>query len=431
MSERARDWIRQVPENWKVAKLRHLSTIHRGASPRPIDDPKYFDEAGDHGWVRISDVTASRKYLLGTEQRLSVLGSSLSVKLGPGRLVLSIAATVGVPILTGINCCIHDGFVTFDRLQLNPEYLYYILLSGAPFGGLGKLGTQLNLNTNIVGDIRVPVPPLDEQRAIVDFLDSETACLDTLIKSKTDLIERFQEKRRSYIAEVCFRGLNRTAPAKASGMPTAGQVPSHWTVIRNKILFREVDQRSLDGTEELLTVSHITGVTRRSEKPEVTMFMAESLEGYKKCQRNDLIINTMWAWMGALGISGSDGVVSPGYNVYRLKQKAIPKFFDLLYRTPQYITEFTRWSKGVWESRLRLYPFEFLQILTPVPPVHEQQAIVDAIERETGGLTTAIATLEKSISTLREYRSALISAAVTGQIDVRNYRPQEVAAACQ
>ena len=116
--------------------------------------------------------------------------------------------------------------------------------------------------------------------------------------------------------------------------------------------------------------------------------------------------------------------------MYRLKQKAVPKFFDLLYRTPQYITEFTRWSKGVWESRLRLYPFEFLQILTPVPPPDEQQVIVDAVERETGGQLKAIATLETSISKLAEYRSALISAAVTGQIDVRNYRPQEAAVLC-
>jgi type I restriction enzyme S subunit len=178
-------------------------------------------------------------------------------------------------------------------------------------------------------------------------------------------------------------------------------------------------------------VSHITGVTRRSEKPEVTMFMAESLDGYKKCKKDDLIINTMWAWMGALGISGCDGIVSPAYNVYRFREKVLPAYLDLLYRTPQYITEFTRWSKGVWESRLRLYPFEFLQILTPLPPFEEQQAIVAAVERTTGGIESEVATLKESVSKLEEYRCAIISAAVTGQIDVRNYRPQEAAAVCQ
>jgi type I restriction enzyme, S subunit len=312
------------------------------------------------------------------------------------------------------------------------QYLRYMLQHLSPLFVMNAVKSAVpGVDRNDIHPIRTALPPLPEQRTIADFLDRETAAIDALISSKTSLIDRFHEKRRCYIAEVCLRGLDRSAPSKSSGIPTVGRVPRHWTVVRNKMLFREIDERSVDGTEELLTVSHITGVTRRSEKPEVTMFMAESLAGYKRCRRDDLIINTMWAWMGALGVSGSNGIVSPGYNVYRLKQKAVSKFFDLLYRTPQYITEFTRWSKGVWESRLRLYPFEFLQILTPVPPLDEQQVIVDAVERETGGQLKAIATLQTSISKLAEYRSALISAAVTGQIDIRNYHPQEAAALCR
>lgn len=319
----------------------------------------------------------------------------------------------------------------FSKDRQTTEIRYFRYALNIATRGMVRYDINPKLMNTEMAHIRVPCPPIDQQRGIADFLDREMAGIDALVKAKRDLIERFQEKRRSYIADVCLRGLDRGVPMQASNIPTVGRVPRHWTVVRNKLLFREIDERSVDGAEELLTVSHITGVTRRSEKPEVTMFMAESLEGYKKCRRDDLIINTMWAWMGALGISGSDGIVSPGYNVYRFKQKAVPKFFDLLYRTPEYITEFTRWSKGVWESRLRLYPFEFLQILTPVPPLDEQQVIVDAVERETGGQLKAIATLEMSISKLAEYRSALISAAVTGQIDVRTYRPQEAAALCQ
>jgi type I restriction enzyme, S subunit len=321
-----------------------------------------------------------------------------------------------------------------SKMKFDPVFLFWVMSSPDMQALMGQFKDGMGVPHLFQSDLRkfaINLPPCEDQRAIADFLDRETAGIDALIKSKTSLIDRFQEKRRGYIAEVCLRGLDRSAPTKGSGIPTVGQVPRHWAVVRNKILFCEVDERSVDGAEELLTVSHITGVTRRSEKPEVTMFMAESLAGYKKCRRGDLIINTMWAWMGALGVSGSDGIVSPGYNVYRLKQKAVPKFFDLLYRTPQYITEFTRWSKGVWESRLRLYPFEFLQILTPMPPLEEQQIIVDAVERETGGLLKTIATLETSISKLAEYRSALISAAVTGEIDARTYRTQEAAALCQ
>src|SRR5262245_50968551 len=105
---------------------------------------------------------------------------------------------------------------------------------------------------------------------------------------------------------------------KDSGVEWLGRVPDHWEVLRNKAILHEVDDRSETGDEELLTVSHLTGVTRRSEKT-VNMTMAETLVGYKICRRFDLAINTMWGWMGALGVSGCDGIVSPSYNVYRFR----------------------------------------------------------------------------------------------------------------
>jgi type I restriction enzyme, S subunit len=421
--------------NWKTVQLRHvLKGISNGTTQTQVDSETAFPV------TRIETISAGAI----NRDRVGYVDYDPSLArylLHPGDILFSHINSLecvgncamfegGPPLYSGMNLL---------RLRPNstvaPRFLLHWLKSDSgkrQFQSIAKHAiNQVSIPIGSLKAVRLPYPPLDQQCAIANFLDREIAGLDALMKSKTSLIDRFHEKRRCYIAEVCLRGLDGSSPSKASGIPTVGQVPRHWTVVRNKVLFREIDERSVDGTEELLTVSHITGVTRRSEKPEVTMFMAESLEGYKKCRRDDLIINTMWAWMGALGISGSDGIVSPGYNVYRFRQKALPKFFDLLYRTPQYITEFTRWSKGVWESRLRLYPFEFLQILTAVPPLEEQQAIVDAVERETGGQQKAIATLETSISKLAEYRSALIFAAVTGQIDVRTYRPQEAAVLCQ
>jgi type I restriction enzyme S subunit len=107
------DWLGDIPQHWQFCQIRRLSPVKRGASPRPIDDLKYFDDDGEFSWVRISDVTASRKYLTQTTEKLSVLGSSLSVKLYPETFFVSIAASVGKPIITKIKCCIHDGFVYF------------------------------------------------------------------------------------------------------------------------------------------------------------------------------------------------------------------------------------------------------------------------------------------------------------------------------
>jgi type I restriction enzyme S subunit len=318
---------------------------------------------------------------------------------------------------------------------LLPKFLFYVTL-GHEFRKLGEAemygaGGQKRVPEPFIRDFRQLIPSAEQQKEIVTFLDRETVQIDALIESKRRLISLIRERRGARLAELATKGTSPSALKQVPGLPTIGVVPAHWDVVRSKVLFREIDERVAEtATEDLLTVSHITGVTPRAEKPEVTMFMAESLEGYKRCAKNDLVINTMWAWMGALGISGYDGVVSPGYNVYRFKRKVVPEYFDHLYRTPQYIAEFTRWSKGVWTSRLRLYPDEFFQILTPVPPIEEQEKIVLTIRHETGGYDDSIRVLEESIERLLQYRTALITAAVSGQVDVRNYKAAGVAS-CQ
>jgi len=196
------EWLGEVPEHWEVRRLKSLSVVRRGASPRPIDDPKYFDPEGEYAWVRIADVTASNRYLIRTTQRLSAIGHSLSVRLEPGSLFLSIAGSVGKPIITKVKCCIHDGFVYFPFFKGNAEYLMRIFESGAMFSGLGKLGTQLNLNTDTVGAIQVAWPPADEQTAIVEYLDAQTAKIDTAIAAARREIELLCEYRTRLIADV-------------------------------------------------------------------------------------------------------------------------------------------------------------------------------------------------------------------------------------
>lgn len=195
------------------------------------------------------------------------------------------------------------------------------------------------------------------------------------------------------------------------------EVPAHWNVVRNKTLMREVDERHDTGDGELMTVSHLTGVTRRSEK-NVNMIMAESLEGYKRAQRDDLVINTMWAWMGALGVSPCDGLFSPSYNVYRFvgERRLVPAYYDLLCRTQAHVAQIRANSTGIWESRLRLYPDVFLGMSVCVPPVDEQHAIVSFLRRECAKVDDLVSAQERLLELIAEKREALISAAVSGSM---------------
>ena len=182
--------------------IKWLSPVQRGASPRPIDDPKYFDESGEYAWVRIADVSASQAILKNTTQSLSDLGSSLSVKIQPGQLFVSIAGTVGKPCISGIKACIHDGFVYFPFLEIDPWWLFRIFESGQCYAGLGKLGTQLNLNTDTIGSIRIPVPPASEIVEILQVIEREITEIDLLQTEAETSIALLQEHRSALITAV-------------------------------------------------------------------------------------------------------------------------------------------------------------------------------------------------------------------------------------
>lgn len=277
--------------------------------------------------------------------------------------------------------------------------------------------TRFGIPKDAIGSMALPVPPIYVQEAIARFLDRETADIDTLIAAKQRLLALLTEKRRTAIAEAVMRGLDPSALLHPSGIDWLGDIPAHWNVERSRWLFRERDERSETGAEEMLTVSHLTGVTPRSEK-DVNMFEAESTVGYKRCFGGDLVINTLWAWMGAMGTAHVDGIVSPAYNVYTPGPRLLPDYVDALVRIPIFAQEVTRYSKGVWSSRLRLYPEGFFETYWPVPPLDEQREIVSQIAAESAKIDRLRVATEHSIMLLKERRGVLIAAAVTGQIDI-------------
>ena len=211
-----------------------------------------------------------------------------------------------------------------------------------------------------------------------------------------------------------IEGLKPYAEYKESGHRWLGQLPAMWELRRAKFLFREVDERSKTGKEELLSVSHKTGVTPRSQK-NITMFMAKSNVGHKICRPQDLVINTLWAWMAAMGVSKHTGIVSPAYGVYRpINTEAfLPSFADQLLRTPLYSDEYQRRSTGVNSSRLRLYPEEFFRIPVLVPPPDEQAAIVRFLDHANRKIDGFIRAKRKLIRLLNEQKQAIIHRAVT------------------
>lgn len=206
---------------------------------------------------------------------------------------------------------------------------------------------------------------------------------------------------------------------KDSNIEWLGEIPDSWKVSRLKYLFLEINERSQNGNEELLSVSQYTGVTKKSDKVNDGDLItnAETLEGYKKVKKGDLVSNIMLAWNGSLAFSSFDGITSPAYSVYRLKEGFISSYFHYLLRTDLYKAEYKRKSSGVIESRLRLYTDDFYDVWGLIPSLEEQTAIAHFLDQKTAQIDAAIAIKEQQIALLKERKQILIQQAVTQGLD--------------
>lgn len=199
---------------------------------------------------------------------------------------------------------------------------------------------------------------------------------------------------------------------KDSGLAWLGEIPKHWGLRKAKYLWREKEERSATGEGLLLSVSQYNGIIPRVEDSR-----SESLENYKRCEPDDLVTNIMLAWMGGLGISNYDGLVSPAYSVYTLLDNHNPQYLGYLYKTPIYLAEFARRSKGIVPSRWRMYTEDFGQVLTLLPPKEEQDGIVTFLDKITAEIDEAISKKQDLIELLKEQKAILINQAVTKGIN--------------
>ncbi len=307
--------------------------------------------------------------------------------------------------------------------HIEPEFLFLVLtcnLTRERVKRMVSTTTYPNLRVDEYCSALLPVPPPGEQTAIMRFVGWANGRLEKAIRAKRRVIALLNEQKQAIVHHAVTRGLDPSVPLKPSGVPWVGDIPKHWEIRRAKYIYREVDERSVDGVEELLSVSHLTGVTPRSQK-NITMFKAASYAGHKLCRPGDLVVNTMWAWMGALGVSTYAGIVSPSYAVYRphRSESILGTYIDGLLRSRPYISNIICRSTGLRGSRLRLYPEEFFRLPVILPPADEQERIVKAIQGETAELNGAISGLEREIDLLREYRTRLVADVVTGKLDVR------------
>lgn len=307
--------------------------------------------------------------------------------------------------------------------DVSPEFFYwyfYAAYLGNIFNGLGG-GIRQNLSQTELLEFPVPDIPVTDQAAIARFLDRETGRIDDLIEKKARFIALLKEKRAAVITHAVTRGIDPDAPMRDSGVDWLGRVPAHWDILRIAALFREVS-RPADPALPVLSVSIHDGVTDgelADEDRDRKVALSEDRTKYQGVAPGDLVYNMMRAWQGAFGAVTVKGLVSPAYVVAAPVTEFRTKFIEHLLHTKSAAEEIRRFSRGIADFRMRLYWDHFRALNVCLPPLAEQDRILSEIDTETARIDGLISLTERSIDLLREKRAALITAAVTGKIDVR------------
>lgn len=419
MKDSGVEWIGEIPSSWKVVSTKFLFQILSGATP-DSSIPEYWD--GDITWITPADYKTKDVYVDSGRRCLSKIGfdSCSTSMISAGSIIFSKRAPIGSVAINQTDLCTNQGCLScVSKGNSFAKYYYYVMsVATEHYELLGSGTTFKEISATNFGNFALPYPDYQIQIEISNYLDGKCAQVDTLIANVEAQIEKLKAYKQSLITEVVTKGLDPTVPMKDSGVEWIGEIPAHWEIKRGKALFKETEARSADGSEELLTVSQYTGITPRSQK-NVTMFEALSLEGYKICEIGDIAANTMWLWAGAIGVSEYRGVISPSYNVYRQRgNDFIPQYLDHLLRAPMLVQEYASLSTGIRASRLRLYPKDFLNIHFPVPPLEEQQAILDALSSKCSAVDRLISIKRAKIEKLEQYKRSLIYEYVTGKREV-------------
>lgn len=309
--------------------------------------------------------------------------------------------TVGLVEVEGMITGAYTVFSVNQNIAL-PKYIYYFYVWVDNIKGLRPYysGLRKTVRSDKFLMLYIPLPPFVEQEKVVSYLEDKTSKIDEVIWAKEKQIKLLQELKDVEIANVITRGLNPDVKMKDSGISWIGQIPDHWEVVRLKTILTESKEKtSVDGGM-LLSLSQYTGIMPKDSTNKMGMFEAESTVGYNIVHPGQFVMNIMLAWNGSYAVSDYEGVISPAYCVFNFNVDCEKKYFHYLLRLPAYSGAFKTQSKGIIDSRLRLYPQYFLAFKTIVPPIEEQRLIVDYIESKCNKADSLISDLEAEIDYL-------------------------------
>lgn len=397
-------WLGIIPEEWKTCRLRFLCNIMTGNQDTQDNNPD-----GEYPfYVRSPIVERSNKY---TFEGDAILMAGDGV--GAGKVFHYVSGKYG---------CHQRVYSLQNIIGIKRRYLYYYLKNRfyISIETANSKSTVDSVRLNMLQNFPILIPRIEEQELIINYLDKECARIDAIIYQTKVSIEEYKKLKQSVITQVVTKGIRPDRIMKDSGISWIGEIPEDWKVQRIKTIFHLRDERNYLPLEEVNLISLYTdlGVVQHCDLEKTTGNKASNADGYKKVYENDIIVNIILCWMGAIGRSAYTGVTSPAYDIYVPSGEIESQFYHYYFRTTGFSGDCYKRGKGIMAMRWRTYSDQFRDIKVVVPPIEEQRIIVAFLDDKLSSIEHLISKKEVLLNELKSYKKSLIFEYVTGKKEV-------------
>jgi type I restriction enzyme S subunit len=417
------EWIGLMPEHWELKPLKIVASHNDDSLPdstEPEETISYVDISSasyNEGISKVEEMSFGN-----APSRARRKANSGDVIVSTVRTYLKAVASVGDEFA---HCIFSTGFAVLRSRpgKLEPKFLKWLVLNDLFIQAVEAHSEGLSypaINPPTLVGLKTVIPSQEEQKKIASVLESETTRIDTLITKKTRFIELLKEKRQALITHAVTKGLNPNVKMNDSGVEWIGEVPKHWEVISGNRLFSESKQLAFEDDQHL-SATQKYGVIPLEEFQELegrrVTQAVKNLEKRKHARINDFVIS-MRSFQGGIERVKANGCVRSSYVVLKPTPASHVGYFSYLFKSVTYIQGLQATSMFIRDGQDLSYN-NFRQVKVPCPSVSEQAQIADYLDKTIKSIDMLVTKTQRSIDLLKERRSAFITAAVTGQIDMR------------
>lgn len=411
--------LENLPDGWQTIKVKYISTCNNETLGEETPDDfeiKYIDIGSVTNGKGIENIQDF--YFKTAPSRARRVVHTDDVIISTVRTYLK--AIASIPKEYDNYICSTGFAVITPNERIHHRFMQYALESDNFISNVEKYSVGISypaINAEELINFKIYLPPQDQQKKIADFLDSKCSELQSAIDNTKQTIEEYKKLKQAVITKAVTKGLEPNRKMKASGIEWIGQIPEEWEVKRIKTLFDLRSEKNYLPLSEVNLISLYTdlGVRQHSDIEATTGNKAMNADGYKKVYKDDIVVNIILCWMGAIGRSDYEGVTSPAYDVYKPKENVNSRFYHYYFRTKGFNGDCFKRGKGIMLMRWRTYADYFRDISVVAPSETEQEKIVEYLDRKCSQIDTLISQKEQFITELEKYKQSLIYEYVTGK----------------